>query len=80
MLKCAVRWRDDMILVHLSVTGKAAIIDPEIIMFAEDCEGEQDGKPITFTRIYLKQPLPGENESSFIDVQESVQKIAKELR
>ena len=69
-----------MILVHLSVNGKAAIIDTEIIMFAEDCEGEKDGEKIVFTRIYLKQPLPGDNETSFIDVQESVQKIAKDFR
>ena len=69
-----------MILVHLSVNGKAAIIDPEMIMFAEEGEGEKDGEKIVFTRIYLKQPLPGENENRFIDVQESVQKIAKDFR
>lgn len=70
-----------MILVHLSMNGKAAICDQENILFAEEVEGkDKDGKEISFTRIYLKQPLPGENGTSWIDVQESVEKIAKQMK
>ena len=80
MPKYAVRWRADMILVHLSVNGKAAIINPEMIMFAEECEGLDDGKDVRFTRVYLKQPLQGENGTNIIDVRESVERIAKAMR
>lgn len=67
-----------MVSVHLSANGKAAIIDPTLIMFAEDCDGnDKDGKPVRFTRLYLRQPLPGEDGTSWIDVREPVEKIAK---
>ena len=69
-----------MILVHLSTNGKSAIVDPTLVMFAEDCSGEKDNEQIRFTRMYLKQPLPGENETSFIDVQENVEKILKAIK
>ena len=69
-----------MILVHLSVNEKAAIINPEMIMFAEECEGVDNGKAITFTRVYLKQPLQSENGTNIIDVRERVQRIANERK
>lgn len=70
-----------MIFVHLSANGKAAIIDPELIMFAEDCDGnDKDGNLVHFTRLYLKQPLPGEDGTSWIDIRESVEKIAKMIK
>lgn len=66
-----------MIVVHLSANGKAAIIDPKLIMFAEDCDGnDKDGNPVQFTRLYLKQPLPGDEGTSWIDIREPVAKIA----
>lgn len=60
-----------MILVHLSVNGKAAILDRSYIVFAEECTDNENN--LMFTRIYLKQPLPGENGSPFIDVVETVE-------
>lgn len=70
-----------MILVHLSMNGKAAICDPQNILFAEECDGQDEQEnPVSFTRIYLKQPLPGENGSMWLDVQESVDKILKSLK
>ena len=70
-----------MILIHLSVTGKPAIIDEENILMAEEAEGEdRDGKAVEFTRIFLRQPIPGENEESgkWVDVKESVRKIMEQ--
>ena len=44
-----------MILVHLSVNGKPALINFTNILFAEECEREDaNGKVISFTRLYLK--------------------------
>ena len=69
-----------MILVHLSINGKLAIINSEQIIFAEECEGKNEkNELISFTRIYLKQALPGENGSSIIDVNESVETLLKYL-
>lgn len=69
-----------MILVHLSITGKPAILDPDAMIFAEESEVTKDGKPIAFTRVYLRQPLPGEGECSYIDVQESVETLLREIK
>lgn len=70
-----------MILIHLSVNGKSAICDMDNILFAEEIDSEDDdGKAVHFTRIYLKQPLPGDNGSVFIDVQESVEKMVKYMK
>lgn len=67
-----------MILVHLSANEKAAIVDPELIMFAEDCDGnDKDGRPLHFTRLYLSRSLPGEEGTSWIDICESVEKLIK---
>lgn len=69
-----------MILVHLSVNGKSALLDKNNILFAEETTGKDaDDKEVEFTRIYLKQPLPSENESYWIDVQESVKTLLKAL-
>lgn len=70
-----------MILVHLSVNGKPALIDPTNILFAEECEGQDaEYKQLSFTRLYLRQPLPGENGSVFVDVKEDVAKLLKAMR
>lgn len=70
-----------MISIHLSANGKHAIIDPELIMFAEDCDGtDKDKKPIQFTRIYLTQSLPGEDGSIVIDIQENAEKLMKMMK
>lgn len=70
-----------MILVHLSVNGKPALIDPTNILFAEECEGlDSEKKSIAFTRLYLRQPLPGEDGSAFVDVKEDVSKLMKAIR
>lgn len=70
-----------MILVHLSVNEKPALIDSENILFAEECDRQdEEKKPLSFTRLYLKQPLPGEDGSVFIDVKEDVAKLMKAMR
>lgn len=69
-----------MILVHLSVNDKPALIDEKNILFAEETSGkDQENKEIEFTRLYLKQSLPGENETYWIDVQETVKTLLKAL-
>lgn len=69
-----------MILVHLSVNGKSALLDENNILFAEETAGkDNDDNNVEFTRVYLKQPLPGENETYWIDVQESVKTLLKAL-
>ena len=69
-----------MIVVHLSVNGKPAIVNPEFIIFVEDCSIEKDEETINFTRIYLKQALPGDEATSFVDVQENVDKLYKMIK
>lgn len=70
-----------MILVHLSVNGKPALIDPSNILFAEECDGKDAGnKQLFFTRLYLRQPLPGDDGSIFVDVKEDVAKLMKAMR
>lgn len=69
-----------MILVHLSVNDKPALLDENNILFAEETTGKDaDDKEVEFTRIYLKQPLSGENESYWIDVQETAKKILQAI-
>ena len=70
-----------MIIVHLSVNKKPAIIKSDIIVFAEECDGkDKDGNELHFTRIYLEKPFLSESEDRFIDVVESVDKIAKAMK
>lgn len=70
-----------MILLHFSVNEKPVIVDEKSILFVEECEGiDKDDKPITFTRVYLKQPIPGENTIAWIDVKEGVEKIYKTIK
>lgn len=69
-----------MILVHLSVNGKSALLDENNILFAEETAGkDNDDNDVEFTRVYLKQPLPGENETYWIDVQETAKKILQAI-
>ena len=64
-----------MILIHLSVNNKPALIDAENIVFVEECEAvDQDN--ISFTRIYLKQPIL---EEKWIDVKEKVEAILQSI-
>lgn len=70
-----------MILVHLSINKKSALIDEGNIMFAEECDDkDRDGNVISFTRIYFKQPLPGENGSTEVDVCENVKSLIAKIR
>lgn len=70
-----------MILVHLSVNGKPALVDPQNILFAEECElQDAEKKSVSFTRLYFRQPLPVEDGSAFIDVKEDVAKLMKAMR
>lgn len=70
-----------MILIHLSVSGKPALIDVKNILFIEECEGQNDKEEhIEFTRIYLKQPLQANEPITQIDVIETVEKIIKLLK
>lgn len=70
-----------MISVHLSVNNKPALIDRDNILFAEECDGQdKDGNAISFTRIYFKQPLPGENGSTEVDVCENVKSLIAKIR
>lgn len=64
-----------MIFVHLAVNGKAAMIDSNSILFAEELEGNDNIKP--FTRVYLKAPIPTEDGTALIDVQESIEELIK---
>ena len=71
-----------MIFIHLSVNDGLALLDENNILFAEQLEGkDNDDKDIKFTRIYLKQPIPnGEEETSWLDIRESVEKLAKLIK
>ena len=71
-----------MILLHLSTTGKPAFLDIISILFAEECvEKDDNEKEFSFTRLYLKQPLIDEkNQTSCIDVRESIEKILKSIK
>ena len=70
-----------MILVHLSVNGKPALVDTANILFADECEGQDAEKnQLSFTRLYLKQPLPGEEGTAFVDVKEDITKLLKAMR
>ena len=70
-----------MILVHLSVNGKPALVDPTNILFADECEGQDaENTHLSFTRLYLKQPLPGDGETAFVDVKEDIAKLLKAMR
>ena len=70
-----------MILVHLSVNNKPALIDPTNVLFAEECEGQDSEKrSVSFTRLYLKQPLPGDGGTAFVDVKEDIAKLLKAMR
>ena len=71
-----------MILLHLSTTGKPAFIDTKSILFVEECvEKDENNKEISFTRIYLKQPLiDSKSQTSCVDVQESVEKLFKNIK
>ena len=68
------------LVVHLSVNNKTAIMDVDNIMFAEECEAEEENNHVKFTRIYLKEPLPGQKPTQIIDVTESVDTIYKRCR
>ena len=65
-----------MILVHLSVNGRPAILDATNIMFAEECVSDDT----LFTRIYLKQPLPDGKSPGIIDVEENVDDLLNAIR
>ena len=65
-----------MVVITLSVNGKPAMIEKANILFAEEIESER----ISFTRIYLKQPIPGEDETLFVDVKETVNHLAKAMK
>lgn len=70
-----------MILLHLAFNGKPVILDSESILFAEDCEDKDaSGKTLEFTRVFLKQSVPGEEGTAWIDIQEGVEKILKLIR
>lgn len=70
-----------MILVHLSINNKPALIDEKNILFAEECEGkDQQGNNVEFTRIYFKQPLTTEEPIGQVDIIESVEKMIKLLK
>ena len=64
-----------MIFAHLAVNGKAAMIDPASILFAEEIDGNDKVKP--FTRVYLKTPIPMENGTAMIDVKETVKELMR---
>ena len=70
-----------MIQVHLSVNNKPALIDEGNILFAEECDGKDEkDRPILFTRIFVKQAIPGDPENRWLDVRESVDRIMKLMR
>lgn len=71
-----------MIFIHLSVNNGLALLDENNILFAETLEGkDEDKKEIKFTRVYLKQPIPnGDDETQWIDIHESVEKLAKLIK
>lgn len=70
-----------MLIVHLSVNNKPAILDEKNILFAEECEGKDTSEnKVNFTRIYLKQPFTAEESVTQIDVTESVEKLLKLLK
>lgn len=70
-----------LIPVTLYSNGKPALLDAETVMFAEECESENDnGKKIFFTRIYLKQPIHVDEDVLFIDIKENVKDILKAIK
>jgi len=70
-----------MLLVHLSVNNKPALIQENNILFVEECEGEDNNKNhVEFTRIYFKQPIATENPIIQIDVIEKVEKLIKMMK
>jgi hypothetical protein len=71
-----------MILIHLFLNGKAALLDETNISLVEECEGEDDKKvPVSFTRIYLKNAIEtNDDEIKQIDVQESADKICRMIK
>ena len=70
-----------MILVHLSINNKPALVDEKNILFIEECEGQnQQGENVEFTRVYFKQPLTAEEPIGQIDIVESVEKMIKLLK
>ena len=66
-----------MVIVHLSVNGKPAMISPDFINFAEECEIQQDDKLIEFTRVYFKQKIDTENPIEYIDIKENIKQLIK---
>lgn len=70
-----------MLLVHLAVNNKPALIQQNNILFAEECEGEDDKKnKVEFTRVYFKQPISTEEPIVQIDIVEKIDKLLKLMK
>ena len=70
-----------MLLVHLAVNNKLALIHQNNILFAEECEGEDAEKnKIEFTRVYFKQPISTEEPIVQIDIVEKIDKLLKLMK
>ena len=71
-----------MLVVHLSVNNKPALIQENNILFVEECEGEDKEKNhVEFTRLYFKQPVTTtEDPIVQIDIVEKVEKLLKMMK